>query len=94
MHCSDNLLDYVQRLVEHSRNHTDFVDGLSPRGALAIMRCAKTWAFMSGRGHVVPEDVQMVLPSVVEHRLSTSSNALVGSHGMSHKLMEEIAVIG
>ena len=94
VHCSDNLLDYVQRLVEHSRNHTDFVDGLSPRGALAIMRCAKTWAFMSGRGHVVPEDVQMVLPSVVEHRLSTSPNALVGSHGMSHKLMEEIAVIG
>lgn len=94
VHCSDNLLDYVQRLVEHSRNHTDFVDGLSPRGALAIMRCAKTWAFMSGRGHVVPEDVQMILPSVVEHRLSTSANALVGSHGMSHKLMEEIAVIG
>ncbi|MEH6557094.1 MAG: MoxR family ATPase [Oceanicoccus sp.] len=94
VHCSDNLLDYIQRLVEHSRNHTDFVDGLSPRGALAIMRCAKTWAFMSGRGHVVPEDVQMILPSVVEHRLSTSSNVQVGSHGMSHKLMEEIAVIG
>ena len=36
VHCSDNLLDYVQRLVEHSRNHTDFVDGLSPRGALYL----------------------------------------------------------
>ena len=34
-----------------------------------IMRTAKTWALMCGRNHVVPEDVQTILPSVVEHRL-------------------------
>jgi MoxR-like ATPase len=93
IHCSENLVDYVQRLVEYSRVSSDFVCGLSPRGALALLRSAKTWALMMGRGHVVPEDVQMVLPSVVEHRLATSLDYLTDSRGLSHKLLEEVAVI-
>lgn len=93
VHSSDSLLDYVQRLIEYSRTSPDFVFGLSPRGALALLRSAKTWAMMQGRGHVVPEDVQMVLPAVVEHRLSTSSNMQSDGRGLAAKLMEEVSVI-
>lgn len=93
VHTSDSLLDYVQRLIEYSRTSADFVFGLSPRGALALLRSAKTWAMMQGRGHVVPEDIQMVLPSVVEHRLSTSSNMPSDGRGLAAKLMEEVSVI-
>ncbi|MEE8059320.1 MAG: AAA family ATPase [Pseudomonadales bacterium] len=93
IHCSENLLDYVQRLVDYSRSSTDFVYGLSPRGARALLHCAKTWALMSGRGHVVPEDVQMVLPAVVEHRLTTSLDYRRDSRGLSQKLLEEVPVI-
>ncbi|WP_101759531.1 MoxR family ATPase [Oceanicoccus sp. KOV_DT_Chl] len=94
IHCSDSLLDYVQRLVASSRDNQQFVCGLSPRGALALLRCAKTWALMSGRGHVVPEDVQMVLPSVAEHRLGTASDYQHQSRGLAYKLLEDVAVIG
>lgn len=93
IHCSDNLLDYVQRLVESSRNSDEYILGLSPRGALALLRCAKTWALMAGRGHVVPEDVQMVLPAVVEHRLQTSLDYQTGGRGLSQKLLENVPVI-
>ena len=93
IHCSDSLLDYVQRLVACSRSNNEFVCGLSPRGALALMRCAKTWALMSGRGHVVPEDVQIVLPSVTEHRLGGITDYQQRSRGLSYKLLEEVAVI-
>ncbi|ARN75922.1 AAA family ATPase [Oceanicoccus sagamiensis] len=93
IHCSDSLIDYVQRLVEYSRTQADLSCGLSPRGALALLRCAKTWALMLGRGHVVPEDIQMVLPSVVEHRLNTSVDYKSGSHGISQQLLEQVAVI-
>lgn len=93
VHCSDNLVDYVQRLVEYTRTHPDFACGLSPRGAIALLRCAKTWALMLGRGHVVPEDVQMVLPAVVEHRLVSSLDYRGGGSGLSQKLLEEVAVI-
>jgi MoxR-like ATPase len=69
VHASDNLLDYLQRLVAYTRESAEFAVGLSPRGALALLDCAKTWAVMHSRGHVVPEDLQMVLPAVASHRL-------------------------
>ena len=72
MHASENLLDYLQRLVAYTRQSAEFEVGLSPRGALALLDCAKTWAVMHNREHVVPEDVQLVLPAVAGHRLIPS----------------------
>lgn len=74
VHASDNLLDYLQRLVAYTRESAEFEVGLSPRGALALLDCAKTWAVMHSRGHVVPEDLQMVLPAVASHRLVPSGD--------------------
>lgn len=93
VHCSENLLDYLHRLVDFSRSCADFAYGLSPRGALSLLRCAKTWAVMSGREHVVPEDIQMVLPSVVEHRLNTSIDYRGDSAALSQILLREVTVI-
>ncbi len=69
VHASASVLDYLQRLVAYTRQAPEFAVGLSPRGALAILQCAKTWALMNNRGHLVPEDIQMVLPAVTAHRL-------------------------
>jgi MoxR-like ATPase len=74
VHASDNLLDYLQRLVAFTRQSPEFAVGLSPRGALALLDCARTWAVMHNRTHVVPEDVQVVLPAVAAHRLVPSSD--------------------
>ena len=74
VHASDNLLDYLQRLVAYTRTAAEFAVGLSPRGALALLECARTWAVMQNRGHVVPEDLQMVLPAVASHRLVPSGD--------------------
>ena len=74
VHASDNLLDYLQRLVACTRQSAEFAVGLSPRGALALLGCARTWAVMHSRGHVVPEDVQMVLPAEAAHRLVPSGD--------------------
>lgn len=69
VHASDALLDYVQRLIHYTRSEPGFAFGVSPRGALALLRGARAWAMLSGRGHVVPEDVQAVAPAVIEHRV-------------------------
>ena len=70
VHVSDALLDYLQALVAYSRQSGRFAAGLSPRAALALLRAAQAWALIAGRGHVLPEDVQAVLPGVVGHRLA------------------------
>ena len=61
VHVAAALLDYVQAIVEHTRRSPDFVAGLSPRAALALVHAARAWALLEGRDKVLPEDVQAVL---------------------------------
>lgn len=66
---SDTLLDYVQRLIAQTRQDDFCYLGLSPRGAMALMKSARSWALIQGRSHVLPEDVQAVFVGVVGHRI-------------------------
>lgn len=92
---SDLLLDYVQRIVDHSRRSPDFAYGLSPRGTLALLQAAKAWALLNARDHVVPEDVQAVLPCVVEHRLREAADfAGHGGAALAQRLLTSVDVVG
>jgi len=92
---ADPLIDYVQRLVHFSRNEPEFAFGLSPRGALALLKSAKAWALLNRRSHVVPEDVQAVLPSVVEHRVRAAADfAGHGGGALAQKLLTRVDVVG
>lgn len=91
---SPALLDYVQRIIAFTRSKEDFHFGLSPRGSLAVMRAARTWALMCGRDHVVPEDVQTILPAVVEHRLrATTDDDGHSGAAQVQRLLNEVDVI-
>ena len=70
---SDKLLNYVLLLLENSRSNSQF-QGLSPRAGRDIIQAAKTWAFIEGRDFVLPDDVQIILSSVVSHRLTPFQN--------------------
>lgn len=92
---SEPLIDYVQRLVAHSRRGGEFAFGLSPRGALALLHAARAWALIHDRSHVVPEDVQAVLPGVVEHRLREAADyAGHGGGALAQKLLTGVDVVG
>jgi MoxR-like ATPase len=69
IHIAPALLDYVQAIVEYTRRSPEYVAGLSPRAALAIVHSARAWAMLEGRDKVIPEDVQAILPGVAAHRL-------------------------
>jgi MoxR-like ATPase len=69
VHLSAPLLDYVQALLDFTRQAPEYPHGLSPRAGLALVRSAQAWALMRGRDHVIPEDIQTVLAGVVTHRL-------------------------
>ena len=93
VHATDTLLDYVQRIIAYTRQDSLFSFGLSPRGAMALMRSARTWALMHDRMHVIPEDVQMVLPAVVDHRLrSLSDTSERSGEAYSQRLLNEVDI--
>jgi MoxR-like ATPase len=69
VHAAEPLLDYLQALIAATRSGQWFVDGLSPRAGIAVLRVAKARALMAGRDYVCPDDVQAVLPQAIAHRL-------------------------
>ncbi|WP_404351001.1 MoxR family ATPase [Phycicoccus jejuensis] len=75
VHVDDAILDYVSRLAEETRRHVSIRLGLSVRGCLAFVRCAKTWAISQGRDHVVPDDVKLLAQPVLNHRLLVTAEA-------------------
>jgi MoxR-like ATPase len=75
IHVAPALLDYVQAIVEHTRRSPEYVAGLSPRAALALVHSAKAWALLEGRDKVIPEDVQAIVPGVATHRLRPAHDA-------------------
>ncbi|MGL5851079.1 MAG: AAA family ATPase, partial [Phycicoccus sp.] len=75
VHVDDAILDYVSRIAEETRRHVSIRLGLSVRGCLAFVRCAKTWAISQGRDHVVPDDVKLLAAPVLGHRLLVTAEA-------------------
>lgn len=69
VHVSEPLLDYLQALIKATRSNTWFVEGLSPRAGIAILRAAKARALLARRSHVSPDDLQAILPQAAAHRL-------------------------
>lgn len=74
-HVSDEIAQYVVRLVDATRRSDLLLRGASPRATLAVTAMAKAVAQLRGRDYVVPKDVQEVLVSTVGHRLEVSPKA-------------------
>ena len=70
VHASGALLDYLQLLIAATRSGAWFVEGLSPRAGIAVLRAAKAHALLDGRDHVAPDDIQAILVQTAAHRLT------------------------
>ena len=92
VHASPALLNYVLDLTEASRSGAWFVQGISPRAALALLRAAKAQALVSGRDFVAPDDVQAVLPQVIAHRLQPLPSAGRGAVAQVQAMMAAVAL--
>ena len=90
---SDAVLDYILRLVQHSRTQEQHLNPLSPRASKAILAAAKTWAMISERDFVTPDDVQKIFTSVAEHRIR-DIHYDVKSSAHSTKILKSIDVLG
>ncbi len=71
----DEVLAYVSRLAEASRQHKHVKLGVSARGCLGYVRCAKTWAIAHGRTFVSPDDIRALAQPVLGHRILVTAEA-------------------
>ena len=75
VHAAEPLLNYLQDLIAATRSGRWFLQGLSPRAGIAVMRAARAQAFLDGRDYVAPDDIAAVLPQTTAHRLIPVSDA-------------------
>ena len=75
VHAAEPLLNYLQDLMAATRSGRWFLQGLSPRAGIAVMRAAKAQAFLNHRDYVAPDDIAAVLPQTAAHRLIPVSDA-------------------
>lgn len=91
VHVSEALVDYLQSILEATRNSGQFVNGLSPRAGLQLLQAAKALALVEGRDTVLPDDVKSLAAFTASHRLQCNDGS--NSRDVLGKLVREIEVL-
>jgi MoxR-like ATPase len=92
VHASNALLDYLQALIAATRSGRWFVDGLSPRAGIAVLRAARAHALLEEREYVAPDDVQAILAQTIAHRLQPVAGSGRGSVEQVRAMLEAVAI--
>lgn len=92
VHAAGPLLHYIQDLVDATRNGQWFVQGLSPRAGIALLRAAKANALLRGRDYASPDDVQAMFVPTMAHRLHAVARAGRGTVAQVQALLHTVAL--
>ena len=87
---ADSLMNYLQDIVDATRAHDAFEVGVSPRGALSLMRAARASALLAGRDYAVPDDIKMLAKPVFAHRVVNKSYLRDGHTASNDQILDEI----
>ena len=91
VHVDETVREYIVRLTQATRDHHDLANGASPRGTLALYRACQAYAAVQGRDYVLPDDVKLLTPSILAHRVLVhpeSSLRGVSAEATIDKLLE------
>ena len=81
-----NILGYITRIVQNTRNNAEIYLPASPRAAIAMLQISKAYAMISGRDFVTPDDVKLLAPSVLSHRLQLTAEAEMEGMTIEHAI--------
>jgi len=93
VHLADSLMGYLERLIAFTRESPAFAMGLSPRGSIALVAAARTWAVMVDRDYLLPEDIQTILHPVVRHRVIPSADYAGDSDALIDLMSQRVDII-
>lgn len=71
----ESIRNYIVKVARATREHPEIELGASPRATLALFQSAQAWAAIQGRGYVLPDDVKVMAPYVLTHRLMIAAQA-------------------
>ena len=71
----DPVVQYIVDVCRATRRSPSLALGVSPRGAIALLRTARAWAYLSGRDFITPDDVKAMAPATLSHRVRLTTEA-------------------
>ena len=89
---SEAVLGYIMDIIEDTRTEDNFITGVSTRGAIALYKASQVTAAFAGRDYVIPEDVKLVAPHVLAHRISKDSGKTSAAIKFLNKIIENVPV--
>jgi len=95
VYVDETIKRYIVEMSIGTRTHPHVYLGVSPRGSIALMKAAQSYAFMQGRDYVIPDDVQSLIKAVFVHRLIVKSEAKfegVSAEAIVDDVVSQIAV--
>lgn len=87
------IIDYILRLLEKSREIKELKMGLSPRCGLILQKQAKAYAYLQGRDYVIPDDLQVLIKYVIQHRIFSYNSYNNNKEKIVKMLIEEVSVL-
>ncbi|MBK9323489.1 MAG: AAA family ATPase [Bdellovibrionaceae bacterium] len=91
VHVSDKVAQYIGAILQHSRKRIG-LNPLSIRAGMALANASRSCAFVQGRDHVLPDDVQKIATEVLAHRLGGQEGVAKG-RGIAHELLHEVPAL-
>lgn len=91
----ESLLRYITQIVQQTRSSRAVYLGASPRASVAMLQASKAYALLQGRDFVTPEDIKMVTPSILQHRLVLTAEAEMEgytAYKVAQKLIDKVEV--
>jgi len=88
VHASDIVTDYLLEIVRRTREHVDVLLGASPRASLAFLNAVKSFAYLQGRDYVLPDDIKILAPFVLGHRILLRPESRLGNMSGSQVLLQ------
>jgi len=95
VYVDSSIKKYIIELVDRTRKHRSVYLGSSPRGSIALMKCAQALSLINGRDFVIPDDVQFLAPYVLPHRIILKSEAKfegVTAEAVVEKIVERTSI--
>ena len=89
----DSVREYIVGIVQASRNNQSLILGASPRAGLALYKASQAHAALEGRDFVTPDDVKVLAPPVLSHRLIVASNARLRGRTAAQVVREVLALV-
>lgn len=90
IHVSASIRHYMAQLAQRTREHNRIYLGMSPRATIALQRSAQAWAVLHGRAFVVPEDVRLLAPLVLSHRLIPRGGSRHDTRALVQEVIDDI----